>query len=125
MVSKQSQVRRRFDPNHLTARDVLVLVPVIVGFFALQVGLAIAFGEQVLRWGGLLVNTAVIFGYFIHGSREQYRDRAFWILFLSLLIIHLTAFGIVITNAHEWKPVWFMVMIPELALFLALRDRFV
>jgi len=84
--------------------------------------LAIAFGEQALRWGGLLVNTAMVFGYFIHDSREQRRDRAFWILCLTLLMIHFTACEIVITNAHEWKPVWFMVMVPELAIFLALRN---
>lgn len=125
MTSTQLPARRRFDPNHLTARDVLILVPVIVGFSALQVVLAIMFGEQVLRWGGLLVNTAIAFGYFIHDSREERRRRVFWVLCIALLIVHLIGFGFVISRAQEWKPAWFMVIVPEMAIFLVLRNLFV
>jgi hypothetical protein len=113
----------RFDPNNLTARDVAILVPVILGFFLLQVALAVLLGDQALRWGGLLVNSAILFAYFIQDSDEQRHSKAFWRLTSVLLITHFIFFGLIISRADEWKPVWFMVMVPELAFFVAIRNR--
>jgi hypothetical protein len=112
-----------FDPNNLTARDVLILVPVILGLFFLQVSLAVLFGDRTLRWGGLLINSAILFGYFIHDSVEQRRLRTFWLLTSALCVVHFALFGLTLSRADEWKPVWFMVTVPELALFIAVRNR--
>lgn len=112
-----------FDPNHLSIRDICVLAPIILGCSLLQVVLAIVIGEQALRWAGLLVNTAIMFGYFTYDSREKHDDRTFWLLCLLLLSLHLMVFGFVISIANEWKPVWFMLMVPEFVIFVALRNR--
>lgn len=70
---------RKFDPNHLTARDVLIIVPLVLGISA--VGIAFAFlvsHEAYIKWGGLAVDTAVLFTFFVNESRQFLKNRRFW-----------------------------------------------
>lgn len=116
--------RRKFDPNALTARDVLVIVPVVIGIAALGILFAFSVSHEVyIRWGGLAFVTVVVFGLFINDSREFFRKSQFWVLTVLLLAVHLTAFGIVLTHIREWKLMWFMVMILEVPVLVFFRNR--
>lgn len=80
--------------------------------------------DAFIRWGGLAVNTCVLFGYFIADSRPLFRRWSFWGLTIALLSLHTIVFCIVLTQVSQWKLVWFMVMILEVPALLFLRNRF-
>lgn len=124
MSSSKANHRRGFDPNALTARDVLVIVPVIIGLFALSIFFAFSVSHEVyIRWGGLAIDTAVLFGLFINCSRQFFRKLQFWVLTALLLAVHLTAFAIVLTHVEEWKLMWFTVIVLEYPVFVFFRNR--
>jgi hypothetical protein len=79
--------------------------------------------KSFIRWGGLTVNTSVLFGYFIADSRPLFGRLSFWVLTIALLLVHLTVFAIVLIRVSEWKLVWFMVMLLEVPILFLLRDR--
>lgn len=114
-----------FDPNHLTARDVLFIVPL---FFVIFIGLIFArgmFGQQgYVRWVGLAVNTAVLFGLFIWQSRTEGLRRSFWVLCATCMMIHLAVF-IALTHFIEWRIGWYLLMYLEIPILNSLRRRFV
>jgi len=100
---------------------------------ALAVGLGIAWfaysgppreSDAIARWGGLAVNTAILFGYMIKDSRNFWRATPFWTLMVSTLVAHLLVFSYVLLRVTEWRVSWFLVMYPiEVPLFLFLRER--
>ena len=115
---------RKFDPNHLTARDVLIIVPLVLGISA--VGIAFAFlvsHEAYIKWGGLAVDTAVLFTFFVNESRQFLKNRRFWLLTACLLIAHLAGWIVFLMHVGEWKLAWFTAMILELPVFLHWRRR--
>jgi hypothetical protein len=115
--------RWRFNPEALRLRDVLIIVPAVIVLMILAVALGFLFGaENMIRWGGLAVFTALLFGFFIHSSRPRFKDRRFWVLTSFLLIGHLVFFGFLFLRVSEWKLSWFAITIPELLVFLQLRD---
>lgn len=79
--------------------------------------------EAFIRWGGLTGFTAALFAFFVKENREYFRERRFWMLTAALLVVHLTAFAIVLTHVEEWKLMWFMVMVFEYPVFLYARSR--
>ncbi len=111
-------------------RDLLVYLVI-----ALVIGLGIVWyaysgpprdSNVIARWGGLIVNTAILFGYMINDSRRSWHAPTFWVLAVSMLIVHLAAFSFILVRAEEWKVIWFLVMYPiEIPVFLLLRDRIV
>jgi hypothetical protein len=116
--------RPRFDPNALKLRDVLVIVPLIITCVVLLVLFSLyAGGEALVRWGGLGIITAVLFGFFVNNSRSYFHNKRFWILTAVLLILHLSIFTAVLLTAPEWKLSWFAITILELLGFLELRKR--
>jgi hypothetical protein len=124
MNSKQPHARRGFDPNHLTARDVLFLVPLILGISALFVTFAFLVGDDAyIRWGGLTLDSAVLIGYLLYSSRTVLRRRDFWAFFGSFLAVHVVLWIVVLRSASEWKLAWFGLMVFEAPVFLRLRDR--
>lgn len=115
---------RRFDLDNLTARDILIIVPVVVGLLILCAVFASSVSHRVyIRWGGLALDTAVLFGLFINYSRQFFRQRQFWILTAVLLAVHLTAFTIVLTHVEEWQLMWFLVMVLEYPVLVFFRNR--
>ncbi len=115
---------RKFDPNHLTARDVLIIVPLVLGLLVPM----IIFGSQVshdtyIKWGGLAVDTAVLFVFFVNESRQFLKNRRFWLLTACLLIAHLAGWIVFLIHVGEWKLAWFTAMILELPVFLHWRSR--
>ena len=112
-----------FDPNHLTMRDILIIVPIALFVVVLFVFFrSLVSHDTYIRWGGLGLDTAVIFAFFVYYSPGVRRAREFWILTVVLLTIHLAAWIVLLSHVDEWKLAWFLVMIFELPAFFYLRD---
>ncbi|MDR3725561.1 MAG: hypothetical protein P4K86_00825 [Terracidiphilus sp.] len=115
--------RQKFDPNHLTARNVLVIVPLILGISVLGVVFAFLVSDDAyIRWGGLAVDTAVLFACFINMSRHFLRSQRFWILTVCLMSLHLAGWIVFLMHVGEWKLAWFTAMALELPILLYLRN---
>lgn len=109
-------------------RDLLIYIAI-----ALAIGLGIAWyaysgrpreSDVIARWGGLAVNTVVLFEYLIRESKGAWRAPAFWVAILAMLAAHLVVFAEILLRAREWKVLWFLVMYPiEIPIFYFLRDR--
>jgi hypothetical protein len=69
-------------------------------------------GSEVLKWSGLAVNTAIVFGYTIKFNRVLWKRRSFWVILFLLLCVHLFAFVIVLRLVDEFRPVWWIVIVP-------------
>jgi hypothetical protein len=119
----KAKSRWRFDPNNLKARDVLVIVPVVLALLACIVAFGLHVSREVyIKWGGLTYFTAAILAIVIYDRRELLRTREFWIQLLSALAIHLIAWIILLSHVREWRLAWFLIMILELPAFGFLKD---
>lgn len=117
-VQDKAKSRWRFDPNHLTVRDVLVIVPLVLALVAGAVIFGLHASQKVyIRWGGLAYFTAVILGTVLYDRRELLRKQGFWVQLLSGLALHLIAWIILLLHVSEWRPAWFSIMILELPVF--------
>lgn len=124
MSPKGSPHDRSFDPNNLTARDVVVIVPFVIAFLALSTAFAFSVSDQVyVRWGGLVLDTSVLFALFVKSSRRFLRSGRFWSFTIVLLLLHLSAFALILTHVDQWKLVWFTPMAVEYPIFLFIRDK--
>ena len=79
--------------------------------------------EAFIRWGGLAIMSAALFGYFISNSRQFFPRWQFWSLTAILLSVHLTCFAILLTHVVEWKWIWFTGMSFEYPVFTFFRSR--
>jgi hypothetical protein len=111
------------------------------GDFGIYIGIAIAIAAGLIwyasvsgpngsdlfgRWGGLMANTLVLFGYIVRDNRKAWRAPLFWVLVIGLLSAHLVVFTAVLLHARQWKVLWFLVMYPiEVPIFYFARDRIV
>lgn len=125
LANKHGKVNRgiHFDPNHLTVRDVLVIVP--LALVLLGVGVAFAFlvsDEVYVKWGGLGLNSAVLFAFFVFNSREFLNKRRFRLFALSFFAIHLIAWIVLLSQIDTWKLAGFGVMVLEVPVFFYKRD---
>jgi hypothetical protein len=109
-----------FDPDNLTGREAVVIA---AGFFLVVGGFTVLGGKGHVKYGGLTVSTALLFGYFLHDSREYLRNPRLWMLTACLLVLHLTAWIILLTHVEKWGLLWFNIMVLELPVFWHLRDR--
>ena len=109
--------RWNFDPDHLTWPYVLGIPAV----FVISAAIGIIAGDFI-RWGGLVLYTIFIFGFFIHASRRFFGERRFWFLTAFLLGAHIAAFLAILLRIDEWKLLWFNVMLLELPPFLLMRN---
>lgn len=108
-----------FDPDHLTWPYFLIIPAVFV--FSSAVGII---AGDFIRWGGLVLFTAFIFGFFINDSRRYLREKRFWMLAASLLCVHIGTFVLILMRVEKWRLPWFGIMIFELLPFLLLRNLF-
>ncbi|MBZ5676748.1 MAG: hypothetical protein LAP61_21110 [Acidobacteriia bacterium] len=69
-------------------------------------------GSEVFKWPGLAVNTAIVFGYAIKFNRILWKRRSFWMTLFLLLFVHLFAFVIVLRLVDDFRPVWWIVIVP-------------
>jgi len=79
--------------------------------------------DAFIRWGGLTGFTLGLFALFIADSEKFLGKIRFWVMTATLLAIHLTLFGILLTHVPEWKLMWFMVMVLEYPVFLFFRAK--
>jgi hypothetical protein len=115
---------RKFDPNDLTTRDILIIVPIIIGLSIICVLFSLSVSHEVyIKWGGLTLDTAILYGLFINYSRLFLRRWQFWALTALLLSIHLVSFAIVLTHVDEWNLTWFTIMVFEFPVLVFFRNR--
>jgi hypothetical protein len=126
VVNKPTQTDhyRRFDLNGFAVRELLIVVPLVIGVFVVGIYFELSVGRDAfIKWGGLVAYTAVLFGFFINYSRQFFRQWKFWGLAALLLAIHLTAFAIPLTHVEEWRLTWFMIMAFEYPVLVFFRNR--
>ncbi len=63
-----------------------------------------------VRWFGLLGTTYVTFAYPIRTYCHYWRKHFFWIAIGGLLIVHLSAYVIVLLRVERWGLSWFVVI---------------
>jgi hypothetical protein len=124
MRSNNVKIRRKFDPNALTGRDILIIAPVVIGFLLLCIFFAFAVSDDVyIKWGGLVLDTSILYGFFLKYSQRYFHNIRFWMLFAATLLVHLTGFAIILTHVDQWKLVWFTGMALEIPVLLFQRNR--
>jgi hypothetical protein len=106
-----------FDPAQITWPYVLI----IPGVFVVSATVGIIAGDFI-RWGGLVLFTTFIFGFFVNDSRRFFREKRFWLLTVFLLGLHVATFFAILLRIDEWKLLWFSAMILELPPFWLLRN---
>jgi hypothetical protein len=74
--------------------------------------------DAYIRWGGLAVDTGVLFAFFINESRHFLRKPRFWIFTACLMILHLAGWIVFLMQVGEWRLTWFTAMILEFPAFL-------
>jgi hypothetical protein len=92
------------------------------------IGIVIAMFANGMSWDffvrrvGLGIFTAILFGYFIQGSRTLLKQKTFWLLFAFLFTAHCAIWVAVIAHAERWKITWFYPVLIEFAVFQLFRD---
>lgn len=116
--------RRKFDPNNLTVRDVVVIVPVVIVVSIIGIVFAMLVShETYIKWGGLAVFTGMLFWFFVRDSQKYFRRKKFWLLTAVLLCAHVAIFVAVLTHVAEWGLAWFwLAIVVEAPLFFGLRQ---
>ena len=74
-----------------------------------------------VRWIGLAIMTALLFGVVLEDSGRLLRKGKFWFSFTSFLIVHCTAWAIILIHAKTWKFIWFYPMIIEVPLLSSIK----
>ena len=69
-------------------------------------------GDVVGRWGGLAVNTAILFGYTAKHHRASLKRGSFWFVISSLFILHLLLFVHVLQTFEGWRLAWWIIATP-------------
>jgi hypothetical protein len=76
--------------------------------------------ESISRWGGLILNTAILYGYVLKESTPFWHAWGFWRAFISVLSIHSLVFIVIFQHVEHWSVLWFLFMytveIPALAI---------
>jgi hypothetical protein len=106
-------------------RDFVLYIAISFAFVAMLIVVARTgvSHDVYIRWGGLALNTSILFGYFIADSRQFFLRWQYWILTAVLLSVHLAGFIVVLTHVQEWKLIWFMVMFLEYPMLVFFRSR--
>lgn len=109
------------------ARKVDFILYMLIGTAIVGLAFVLAYlhvgSFSVIRWGGLGVGTAIVYGGFIYYSRSFFHKWLFWAGAATALLLHLAAFITILLKVIEWKLPWFMVMVLEVPVLLFLRDK--
>lgn len=124
MMTGRNHHPRTHNRNRMRDFAFYVAIAVAVGITAIVVAQTSLGHETFIKWGGLIINTLVLFGYFIADSRSLWRCLSFWLLVCALLSIHLAVFSALLVHIVQWKLIWFMVMYLEIPVFVLCRKRF-
>ena len=81
-------------------------------------------GQLPLRWIGLVLQTAVTFGYPVAGLRPLWRRRGLWVALGVMLAAHVVVFIAVLRCVRQWPLIYFVpVSYVEYAAILRVIDR--
>jgi cell division protein FtsW (lipid II flippase) len=73
--------------------------------------------DSIVKWGGLSLNTAILYGYVVKDGRRFWRNWGFWVATVSVLILHLLLFIAILQRVDHWGALWFIPVYPiELAI---------
>jgi len=98
------------------ARDFAIYIAIAVTFVV-----AIAWasmhstltGAEVFgKWGGLVANTFIIFGYTIRYGKRYWKRPSFWTVLLGLLSVHIILFLFLLERLPEWRISWWILVTP-------------
>jgi len=79
---------------------------------------------QIGKWGGLLANTALLFGTFAGHYKQPWRNHIFWSAAALMLAVHLLGWVVILQRVEHWKSVWFLIMYPiETPVVIAVGER--
>jgi hypothetical protein len=68
--------------------------------------------ESISRWGGLIVNTAILYGYVLKESRPFWHAWGFWLALIAVLVLHTVVFIFTLQHVEHWSVLWFLFMYP-------------
>jgi len=75
------------------------------------------------RWGGLAINTILLYGFVVKQSREMWHLYSFWLPFAVLLALHIALFSVILVAFSTWRVLWFLAMYPiELPIIAVICD---
>ena len=77
------------------------------------------------KWIGFVFLTSMLFGLFIKASRRLWNRSGFRLLIMLLFAGHVVGYWSCVGYAGEFRPIWFYALVPELAVFIALRNALV
>ncbi len=118
-MQEKTKNRWRFDPDDLSPRAAIVIA---LAFF-LVCAIFMPLGHDAyVKWGGLSLYTAGVFGFFLNSSKRYLRTLKFWKLTSLLLVAHLAGWIVLLTHLDRWGLLWFSPMVMELPIFWYLRD---
>ena len=106
----------RFAPWKLVS--VLAIVAAAV-FVRVRTGLSIP-----VRWAALPVYTGIICWLTFKQYRSAIRKRHFWLIVSALMIVHLTAFILLLTYIPHWPLIWFVpTTVAEVTMIAVLMEK--
>lgn len=68
--------------------------------------------ESLSRWGGLILNTAILYGYVLKESRPFWHAWGFWLALIGMLSLHTLVFVAILQHVEHWSVLWFLLMYP-------------
>jgi cell division protein FtsW (lipid II flippase) len=68
--------------------------------------------DFIVKWLGLSVNTAILYGYVVKDGRRFWHVWGFWFATVAVLILHLIAFIVILRRVDRWGALWFLPMYP-------------
>ena len=78
------------------------------------------------RWFGLFCWTCFLLWFVFQRHRRDLRYGRFWLALAAFLMVHVTAFAIVLRAYPAWRMIWFMfIFVVEGPLFLVALDNVV
>ncbi len=68
--------------------------------------------QSISKWGGLFVNSAILYGYVVKEGKPFWHAWGFWLAFTSVLCLHLLVFIVIFNRVDHWSVSWFLLMYP-------------
>lgn len=68
--------------------------------------------KSAIKWTGLTVQTAILFGYAAADHRKLWRLPRFWGIMMVLLGLHLLVFIVALRGVEMRSPLWFVLFFP-------------
>lgn len=101
-------------PNRIRDFALYIAIGLLVGLLAMWLASYTdrSAAAKIFKWLALAVNTLIVFGYTIKFNRVLWKHRSFWVTLFLLLFVHLFAFVVVLRLVDEFRPVWWIAIVP-------------